>query len=294
VSTSTVTHPRPRTTALLSWAIESWLRRTAAAESEIGPAAPEPQPQRPLAGEAWDVWWACTRAGLSATELGVSVRLDLGLAVEPDIGPSDLVVVAGCGRCVVDVTELTRIRPNDTIDPDAWLRCGCLAQWARRMRDGTALPGALPWARPWAPAGSLSVRPHAWRLSIAVVKPGTDPDQVRQLLASRFEILAIEERWLSDYDVYRLYPDAYGADFRRRQINYLTLQPVHVLVLVARARLTAQDHLDAKMEVRLRLGGTDDLRNHVHMADNPGEAWCDALHLVGLPGTQRLYERYGA
>lgn len=130
-------------------------------------------------------------------------------------------------------------------------------------------------------------------MSIAVVKPGAHHGQVWRLLAGRFEILATEERWLSEYDVHRLYPDAYGPEFRRRQTDYLTLQPVQIMVLMAPARLTVQGHLDAKMEVRLRLGGTDELRNHVHMADNPGEAWCDALHLIGPSATQRLYERYG-
>lgn len=268
MSTRTVTHPRARTTLLLSWAIESWLRRTSAdAIQEPGPAP------RPLPGDAWDVWWACTRAGLSATDLGLSVRLDLGLDVEPDTRPGELVVTAECGRCVVDVTELTRQAPRESTDPDTWPRCGCLARWARRMRDGAVLPEAPGWT----PNGALAVPAPAWRLSIAVVKPGADHGQVWRLLASRYEILATEERWLSEYDVHRLYPDAYGPEFRRRQTDYLTLQPVQIMVLMAPARLTVQGHLDAKVEVRLRLGGTDELRNHVHMADNPGEAWCDAL-----------------
>lgn len=281
-----MTHPRTRTTTLLSWAIDSWLRRTSLETARDG----WPTARQPLPGDAWDVWWACTRAGLSAEALGLSLRLDLGLDLEPDTGPAELVLTAGCGRCVVDVAELTRQAPSDPIDPDTWPRCGCLAQWARRMRDGTVLPGTPSWA----PPGALAANEPAWRLSIAVVKPGTDPGGVWRLLAGRFEILATEERWLSDYDVHRLYPDAYGPEFRRRQTDYLTLQPVQIMVLMAPARLTVQEHLDAKMEVRLRLGGTDQLRNHVHMADSPGEAWCDALHLIGPSATQRLYERYGA
>jgi hypothetical protein len=284
MNTPALAHPRTRTTQLLSWAVDSWLRRI----SHAGEVAPTPC--WPLAGDAWEVWWACTRAGLSASDLGLRVRLDLGLKHEPGIGPGELVVVADCGRCVVDVNELTRDRPSDTIDPDAWPRCGCLARWARRMRDGAA-PSDVP---SWAPPGTLPVPAQSWRLSIAVVKPGTDPGQVWRLLAARFQVLATKERWLSDYDVHRLYPEAYGSDFRRRQTDYLTLEPVQVMVLLAPARLTVQEHLNAKMEVRLRLGDTDHLRNHVHMADNPGETWCDALHLLGPSATRHLYERYGA
>jgi hypothetical protein len=233
-----------------------------------------------VAADAWDVWWACTRAGLSAEDLGLSLRLNLGLDVEPDTRPGDLVVVANCGRCVVDVAELTRQVPADTIDPDTWPRCGCPAQWARRMCETTWLP-SVP-------------EPPPWRVSIAVVKPTADVAAVRRVLGRWFEILTAGERWLSEHDVHRLYPDAYGPDFRRRQNDYLTLEPAHVLVLVAPARLTVQQHRAAKMEVRLQLGGNDLLRNHVHMADNPGEAWCDALHMVGPTGAQQLYERYRA
>jgi hypothetical protein len=272
--------PRARAAAILTWTVESWLRRTT--DPQAGAVAGARQ--APIRGEPWDVWWACTRAGMSAADLGIRLRLDLGLQVEPDTRRGDLVVVADCGRCVVDVDELTREAPADMIDPETWPRCCCPCQWAHRMREHPAWPAA---SAPALPAPS-------WRLQVAVVKPGTDPRQVADLLGRRYQVLHARERWLSDHDVHRLYPDAYGTEFRRLQNDYLALQPVHVLVLLAPARLTIQQHLAAKIEVRQCLGGNDVLRNHLHMADNPGDAWCDALHLLGPVAAQQLYRRYGA
>ncbi|MFE6508127.1 hypothetical protein ACFVBP_10690 [Nocardioides sp. NPDC057764] len=254
---------------------------------------PEPASPHLMVGDAWDVWWACTRAGLSASELGIDLRLDDGVrSTDPDPGEGpdprqgSVVVLAECGRCIAAVRDLTRRAPNDTTDPDRWSRCGCPARWARRMREHDQ-------ARPDQDRSERTDPSAAWRLSIGVVKPGADVDAVHELLSSQFQIIAALQRMLSDRDVHRLYPEAYGPAFRRRQNDYLTSGPVHALVLVAPARLTIRQHQAAKMAVRKALGGTDDLRNYLHMADNPAEAWCDAQHLLG-PTAAQLYERYGA
>lgn len=266
---------RDRSTALLARGIEFWLRGATAHHG--GETSPQP-----MAADAWDVWWVCTRAGRSARELGIDLRADdvRTTGTEPATQPGGIIVRAGCGRCVADVGDLTRQAPKDTTDPDTWTRCSCAATWARRMRENDPAPDPV-------------VAVPTWRVTVGVVKPGADVAAVRELLAGQFEIVAAEQRMLSDHDVHRLYPEAYGPEFRRRQNGYLTSQPVHVLALVAPARLTTRQHQAAKMAVRMTLGGTDDLRNHLHMADNPGEAWCDAQHLIGPPAAQ-LYERYGA
>lgn len=266
---------RDRSTALLSRGIEFWLR--GATVHHGGETSPQV-----MAADAWDVWWVCTRAGRSASELGIDLRHDdvrtTGSAAVTR--PGEVIVRAGCGRCVADVGDLTRQAPEDTTDPDTWARCSCAAAWARRMRESDPTPDP-------------TVTMPAWRLSVGVVKPGADVAAVQELLTGHFEIVATEQRMLSVHDVHRLYPEAYGLEFRRRQNAYLTSQPVHVLALVAPARLTTRQHQAAKMAVRTTLGGTDDLRNHLHMADNAGESWCDAQHLIGPPAAQ-LYERYGA
>lgn len=282
---------RNRAIALLARGIEFWLRtgnqgstlpQQPVGELHWGNAFPQA-----VQGDSWDVWWACTRAGLSARELGIDLRPDAGVRSAnactksgPDQPLGRVAVRAECDRCVADVNELTRQAPQDTTDPDTWSRCDCPAAWARRMREHEANPD------------TADPRP-AWRLTIGVVKPAADLTAVSELLTDQFEIVATEQRMLSEHDVQRLYPEAYGPPFRDRQNDYLTSQPVHVLVLVAPARLTTRQHQAAKMAVRTTLGGTDDLRNHLHMADNPAEAWCDAQHLIG-PTAAQLYERYGA
>lgn len=209
--------------------------------------------------DPWDVWWACTRADLPAPTLGLDTSLS----------------TSTCARCAADVARLTRRMPLPRLDPDAWSTCGCMASWARAMRTATRQPD---WP--------------GWRVTLAVIKPATDRNRAEKLIASTFRVLSAEDRQLTADDTRRLYPDAYGGPFLARQIAFLISEPVRIMVLLARERMSGPAHRDAKRSIRRRLGVGDDLRNHVHMPDNPGEAWCDVMHLAGATLAQQLYEEY--
>lgn len=239
-------HPRTRAVALLSAAVEGRLGNV-------------PLAQKLARVSPWDVWWACARADLTAAELGL------------DAASTD----GQCSVCAIDVQRLTGSRPLQRPDPDAWPRCGCLAQWARAMRSPFTKPG-------WPP----------WRVTLAVIKPSTDTARAERLLAETFTVLTVDEFRLTAEDPRRLYPDSYGGPFRARVAAYLTSEPVRVLVLLAEERLSAERHHAIKRGIRRQLGVGDDLRNHVHLADNPGEAWCDVMHLAGPGVAQQLYERF--
>lgn len=208
--------------------------------------------------DPWDVWWACARSDLMAPALGLDGLLDQ----------------AGCARCSHDVRWLTSQLPVPRIDPDAW-RCECAGTWARALRSSPS-PAA------WAP----------WRVVVAVIKPGTNVAKVQHLLADHYIVLGERECWLDAEDAKRLYADSYGGPFRARQALFLTSEPVRVLTLLAPTAFTGQQHYAIKHIIRRQLGVGDDLRNHLHMSDNPGEAWCDVMHLAGATVAQQLYERY--
>lgn len=211
---------------------------------------------RPLRSP-WDVWWISYRAGVPAAELGLDISH----------------TATDCHRCRDDVTAL--VRPGTVSHPGAIddHRCGCLRSWAISMRSPEP---ELPWP--------------GLHLSVARAKPGSDAGAVAGALGEHFTIEDHWLKWLDLRDVRRLYPEAYGAVFVDAQDTYLTSGPVTVLVL--RAQTPRLATTDLKRRIRRALAGTDRLRNHLHMPDNPGETWCDLTHLTGPELTCDLYRRY--
>lgn len=113
-----------------------------------------------------------------------------------------------------------------------------------------------------------------------MVKPGSDPVLVRDLLVEGHDVVGEIERRLTPADVRRLYPDAYGREYVARRDDYLTSAPVTVFVLLA-SPSTIGKAKDIKADIRRRLGGGDVLHNHLHMPDSPGDAFADLDHLAG-------------
>ncbi|MBO2447113.1 hypothetical protein J4573_08440 [Actinomadura barringtoniae] len=93
-------------------------------------------------------------------------------------------------------------------------------------------------------------------------------------------------------DTRRLYPEAYGADYVAARDSYLTRAPVEVLLLLDQ-RAHGDETAIADLKARIRRAiGADELHNHLHMPDNPGEALADIAHLAGNETLAELYERY--
>ncbi len=130
-----------------------------------------------------------------------------------------------------------------------------------------------------------------WLLTVAMVKPGSDPIAVRELLAESHTVLAEIQRSLALEDVRRLYPDAYGREYVACRDDYLTSAPVTVFVLLTSPWAVGKAK-GIKAAVRRHLGDGDVLRNHLHMPDSPGDAFADLDHLAGTETFIRLYERY--
>ncbi|MGH3812390.1 MAG: hypothetical protein ACRDUV_08030 [Pseudonocardiaceae bacterium] len=216
---------------------------------------------RPLdrAGDGpWDVWWVCYRAQRTAAEL--------------DLDPRH--TADRCEVCAIDASRLAfHTLPAH---PDGALRegCTCLLDWARAMRRPT--PDII-WP--------------GWRLTVSMVKPGSDPVPVRELLAESHTIVEEIQRRLTTADVRRLYPDAYGREYVARRDDYLTSAPVTVFILLASPSAIGKAK-DIKSDIRRRLGHGDALRNHLHMPDSPGDAFADLDHLAGTETFSRLYERH--
>jgi hypothetical protein len=206
------------------------------------------RPQSP-----WDIWWICFRTGLPASTLGVADLL------QPSSTECEL-----CRRQVVDLTTAAPKHPGPDADSG-------FTSWAVSLRS------------PEPP-----IRWPALVSSLAMVKPGTDPGVVVDLLGGDFEIQEQITRTLTPDDVRRLYPDAYGAQFVSSRDAYLTSSPSTVLTL--QAKVPARAGTEYKQAVRRTLGGGDLLRNHLHMPDNPGETWCDLRLLAG--DHNDLYRRY--
>ncbi|MGH3830110.1 MAG: hypothetical protein ACRDRS_06590 [Pseudonocardiaceae bacterium] len=212
------------------------------------------QPLNRAGDGPWDVWWVCYRTQLSAAEFGVDPRRAAGR----------------CEVCAIDASRLAFHTPPK--HPDGG--CLCLLDWARSMRQ--PIPG-IAWP--------------GWRLTVSMVKPGSDPAQVRELLAESHTVLECVQRHLTPADVRRLYPDAYGREYVARRDDYLTSGPVVVFVLLASSSAIGKAK-DIKSDIRRRLGRGDVLRNHLHMPDSPGDAFADLDHLTGTETFVRLYERY--
>jgi nucleoside diphosphate kinase len=205
----------------------------------------------------WDAWWACYRAALPLGKLGIAVGLPDGT----------------CPACERDAFEMAAADPPRHPRLDRPRPCGCLLEWAVRMR---------------APAAAVSWPPVS--LSLALLKPSAPRRQIRERLATAYEVLGSFPLTLTTRDTRRLYPEAYGASYVAARDTYLTRAPVLVLVLRART-LHAPTAGKVKAQIRGEFGG-DMLHNHVHMPDNPGEALADIAHFACEQTLAELYGRY--
>jgi hypothetical protein len=206
----------------------------------------------------WDVWWVCFRSATSAVTLG----LDSAIAQQ------------GCPDCGRDALTLAATQPPAHPCHLGPRGCRCLYRWAVSMRT------PAPRAR-W----------PAWRLTCAMTKPDADVTGVAARLSRTHETLDARWRSLTRADLRRLYPDAYGAEYIARRDAYLTSGPVQVLVLLANEHAIGRAS-EVKADIRRRLAPTDELRNHLHMPDNPGDAFCDIAHLAGPAILAELHERH--
>jgi nucleoside diphosphate kinase len=214
---------------------------------------------RAWARSPWDLWWVAYRAGAAASEQFREVAVDLGR----------------CGTCTGQVLHLLAepapAHPHDLPQEP----CPCMRSWAVRMRSRVA-----------------PVRWPEYRAGVALTKPGADAARIVDLLcAEGCTIVSNQILRLTTPDVRRLYPEAYGAQFIQRQDTYLTSDTSRAVVLLLPPAWSS-DPVALKTSIRAAIGGTDQLRNHLHMPDNPAEAVCDLLHLTGWPLTEELYERH--
>ncbi|WP_433186197.1 hypothetical protein [Actinoallomurus sp. CA-150999] len=214
-------------------------------------------PETVSVSSAWDVWWACYRAALSVDQLGVQVT-------RPGIG---------CADCDRDAVALATESPPRHPDAVGCRPCNCLLAWAIRMR-GPAAPAQWP----------------STRLTLALLKPGAPHTRIRAELERTHEVLTVIDTVLTTDDTRRLYPEAYGADYVGARDAYLTGSPVQSFVLHARWERSAPAK-QIKATIRQILGA-DELRNHLHMPDNPGEAFADIAHFAGPDTLTDLYGRY--
>jgi hypothetical protein len=228
--------------ALLGYLLDT---RLSGAPPEPGLAVPSP----------WDAWWACYRA-----------RLPLA-ALTPGIGVRDR-HCSSCARHALNLATAS-LPGHPGTGP---MSCGCLLEWAERMR---------------APGPQIAWPPVS--LSLALVKPGAPAASILGLLATVFDVLASRQVTLTAADAWRMYPEAYGADYVHDRDAYLTSGPVQVAIM--RARWPSTDPGAVKMRIRAETGG-DELRNHLHMPDNPGEALADIAHFAGHQKLAQLYRRY--
>lgn len=216
------------------------------------------QPLERAGDGPWDVWWVCYRTQRTAAGFG----MDPGRAT------------GRCEDCATDASRLAFHSPPEHPDQTFPRRCVCLLHWARSMRQPAS---DIAWPR--------------WRLTVGMVKPGSDPVALRELLARSHIVLEEHQRSLIPADVRRLYLDAYGRDYVARRDDYLTSAPVTVFVLLASPSAIGKAK-DIKSDIRRLLGEGDVLRNHLHMPDSPGDAFADLDHLAGTTTFSRLYERY--
>lgn len=214
-----------------------------------------PNRETPTVPSPWDAWWASYRARLSTEKLGIPVRT----------------VGSACSACVERAAELTAADPPDHPGTEPG-RCCCLLRWASVLRAA-----GPPVA--WPPVA----------LSLALIKPGAPADRIEELLARSYEVLSHRKLTLTRNDTRRLYPEAYGASYVADRDAYLTRGPVYVLTL--RALHPALSSKDIKGAIRSQTG-SDALRNHLHMPDNPGEAFADIAHFASYSELARLHRRY--
>lgn len=205
----------------------------------------------------WDAWWACYRAAVPADRLGLQVA-----APKPS-----------CPHCTLDALALAAQSPPGHPGVSTARPCGCLREWAIRMR---------------APAPAVTWPPLS--LTLALIKPGAPAARIKDLLSTSYELGHSITRSLTAHDTRRLYPEAYGAQYVAARDAYMTSGPVTALVLRPRQR-RATSAGPLKERIRRRLGA-DPVRNHLHMPDNPGEALADIAHFAGWKVLAALYERH--
>jgi hypothetical protein len=213
-------------------------------------------PEVPL-NSPWDLWWVSFRSAIPAGQLGLAGQTP-----------------AACGACADDASEMAAADPPRHPGMTGERACGCLLEWAVRMR-APAAPVTWP------------VLP----LALALIKPGAPAQVLRARLQRSHRLLQDGKQTLATGDVRRLYPEAYGAAFVGAIDAYLTSAPVQTLVLQTRDGGHDEPAL-LKRQIRQDLGATDVMRNHLHMADNPAEALADIRHLAGQDMLAVLYERH--
>lgn len=208
-----------------------------------------------LVPNVWDVWWACYRADRPLRQTGVQVETS----------------PAACRNCAGLAIKLAAANPPRHPGSESF-SCDCLLQWARAVRDPGPTPG-------WPPSS----------LSFAIIKPGAPIDRIQELISDWFEVLRSEEFPLTTYDLRRLYPEAYGADYVAERDAYMTSSPVRVLTLLARNPRANTKAI--KDSIRQRIGA-ETLRNHLHMPDNPAESLADIAQFSGYAELAGMYRRY--
>jgi hypothetical protein len=204
----------------------------------------------------WDAWWACYRAMLPLGRIGVSILLPR----------------RACRLCAHQAIYLAASSPPRHPETGNGQACGCLPRWAMRMRA----PGATAT---WPPLS----------LTLALIKPGAPVVRICALLETAYEVIGRITSTLTVSQARWLYPEAYGASYVAARDAYMTSGPVTALVL--RARHPDTDAGQVKARIRGQIGAGD-LRNHLHMPDNPGEALADIAHLTGTDILAELYERH--
>lgn len=217
---------------------------------------PSPDRETVFVPDAWDAWWACFRAGIPLGQSGVRIQAGEG----------------SCPDCSGHAALLAIADPPEHPGTDSG-SCGCLLRWAATMR------GAGP-AAGWPPSA----------LSLAIVKPGADAGRIQGMLGTWFEVLRADEFVLAATDTRQLYPEAYGAGYVAERDAYLTSGPVRVLILLARD--PSVNPKEVKAGIRKQLPCGDMLRNHLHMPDNPGEAFADIALFAGPGELADLHRRH--
>ncbi|HEY5985274.1 MAG TPA: hypothetical protein VIV12_02660 [Streptosporangiaceae bacterium] len=183
------------------------------------------------------------------------------------IGVSILLPRRACRICAHQALTFAASSPPRHPETGNGQACGCLLRWA--------------------PAATATWPPLS--LALALIKPGAPVVRISDLLETAYEVTGRITRTLTVSQTRWLYPEAYGASYVTARDAYLTSGPVTALVL--RARQPGTDAGQVKARIRGQIGAGD-LRNHLHMPGNPGEALADIAHLAGTDILAQLYEKH--
>lgn len=207
--------------------------------------------------DPWEAWWISYRLARPCSDLGLN----------PHTAPG------ACRDCRAAAADLATFSPpRHTDELGGSHSCDCLRRWCVAMRSSAPTP---TWP--------------STRLVCALIKPHAPREAILTALTEHYCLLHTTPTRLRRADVRRLYPDAYGADFVAARDSYLTSGPVEVALLLDETAPT--DPRAVKGRIRERFGG-DQLRNHLHMADNPGECFADIAHLAGPDVLTGLYDTH--